>query len=54
MSTQPTIPPSGKPPGKWKFHEVLGPTEAREWLEKAIADGYKASISAYKYDDDGK
>lgn len=37
-----------KPPGDWKFHEVKGPTEAKHWLEEVLADGYNASISAYK------
>jgi len=55
----PDGPKSGdKPPGKWKFHEVEGPSEAKAWLEDKIARGYKCSISAYKvleedYSDNG-
>ena len=41
-----------KPPGKWKFHEVQGATEARAKIEDLIARGYKVAIVAYKYLDE--
>jgi hypothetical protein len=39
-------------PGKWKFHEVQGPNEARVKIQDLISDGYKVAIVAYKYNED--
>jgi len=39
-------------PGKWKFYEVEGATEARAKIENLIARGYKVAIIAYKYVDE--